>query len=251
MVFGIFFCSEKLLLFIYFALNLDSYALISTWRTNPVHLLPAVREGKTPKKDCLTFSCKEIMTLLDSQHVDKKSEKQVNSGYLKRRCIRGTKSGVQTRMESPAKTFSDSHSTLQTTEANKNTVIVEFVYKEENVSLDKPGSSTELGFIRKMVDKHVREESQRRCSGESTGKQGWGGKSYRQVRTDEVVGLLVHKQLNITLLLKNLLININTIKNLKDTDGGINIGTSLSFSIWIISCQLRIQNFSQFLSWVF
>lgn len=47
-----------------------------------------------------------------------------------------------------------------------------FVYKEENVSLDKPGSSTELGFIRKMVDKHVREESQRRCSGESTGKQG-------------------------------------------------------------------------------
>lgn len=64
------------------------------------------------------------MTLLDSQHVDKKSEKQVNSGYLKRRCIRGTKSGVQTRMESPAKTFSDSHSTLQTTEANKNIVIV-------------------------------------------------------------------------------------------------------------------------------
>lgn len=76
-------------------------------------------------------------------------------------------------------------------------------------------------------------------------------KATGQVRTDEVVGLLVHKQLNITLLLKNLLININTIKNLKDTDGGINIGTSLSFSIWIISCQLRIQNFSQFLSWVF
>lgn len=76
-------------------------------------------------------------------------------------------------------------------------------------------------------------------------------KATGQVRTDEVVGLLVQKQLNITLLLKNLLININTIKNLKDTDGGINIGTSLSFSIWIISCQLRIQNFSQFLSWVF
>lgn len=76
-------------------------------------------------------------------------------------------------------------------------------------------------------------------------------KATGQVRTDEVVGLLVHKQLNITLLLKNLLININTIKNLKDTDGGINIGTSLSFSIWIISCQLRIQNFSVFLSWVF
>lgn len=76
-------------------------------------------------------------------------------------------------------------------------------------------------------------------------------KATGQVRTDEVVGLLVQKQLNITLLLKNLLININTIKNLKDTDGGINIDTSLSFSIWIISCQLRIQNFSQFLSWVF
>lgn len=76
-------------------------------------------------------------------------------------------------------------------------------------------------------------------------------KATGQVRTDEVVGLLVQKQLNITLLLKNLLININTIKNLKDTDGGINIGTSLLFSIWIISCQLRIQNFSQFLSWVF
>lgn len=43
-------------------------------------------------------------------------------------------------------------------------------------------------------------------------------KATGQVRTDEVVGLLVHKQLNITLLLKNLLININTIKNLKDTD---------------------------------
>lgn len=52
-------------------------------------------------------------------------------------------------MESPAKTFSDSHSTLQTTEANKNTVIVEFVYKEEDVSLDNPGRRHWAGISQK------------------------------------------------------------------------------------------------------